>query len=616
MESVLMRLEHRLARVPGVSGLRAAAGCAAYFGGGMLLSAARIWGQMQPIAIGLTLGSAGWRCICAALGCAVGYRLFWGEEGVLGCLWALSAAIPALISRDRRRMGIYAACLTAGGGLAMQLLGRGCSPELFVLRACIAFVCGTVSTAEGNLPRWAAVGAGVLALAGLRPWLGWSAASLAAVAFPIPAAVLAALGSDLGAPGSIPMTAVAGLSFFLRIPAQKKWLRVLAPGAACGAVMVLCRVWNPAMLPALLLGGAAALLIPQRNAVIRRGSIGAVQVHLEQTARVLGLFQRQLLACVSPEPDIPALTRQLRDTACGSCTLRETCPEQHRLEDAIITCDAPFPCRRPGQITPELHHIRETLHRIRADRAARDGYRMALVQQYGFLADTLQALADRLTEKERCVPRFRILVSARSRGREIADGDRVSAFPGTACKYYVLLCDGMGTGLGAAEQSREAVALMRRMLCAGMPPETVLGSINSQLTLTNRGGAVTIDLAEIRLDSGRVWLYKWGAAPSWILRRQKIIPLGSSGPPPGLGINTGRENVSHAALDRDEMLLLLSDGIRTDHPSDWLLATSDPAILAAHILTTSASCCDDATVAVIRLVPAAGPPASSCLAGL
>ena len=90
-------------------------------------------------------------------------------------------------------------------------------------------------------------------------------------------------------------------------------------------------------------------------------------------------------------------------------------------------------------------------------------------------------------------------------------------FAGIGCRYYVLLCDGMGTGLGAAEEGQSAASLLRQMLSAGFPPEHALRSVNSLLALRGRAAAVTIDLAELRLDSGRVTVYKWGAAPSLLL---------------------------------------------------------------------------------------------------
>lgn len=342
----------------------------------------------------------------------------------------------------------------------------------------------------------------------------------------------------------------------------------------------------------------------------RHSSVGAAQVRLEQTARVLSRCQRQLLEFAPPPLDVTALTQKLKINACGSCSARAGCVEQKRMDEKLITGEEGFQCRKSALAEAELRRSREQLRRIRASRARQEECRMALVQQYGFLSDTLQELSDQLPDRSRRgVPRYRVQVSARSRGREIADGDRVSAFPGVGLRYYVLLCDGMGTGLGASEQSRQATELITGMLTAGIAPGAVLGSVNSQLTLMDRGGAVTVDLAELRLDTGRVWLYKWGAGPSWLLRHRRGVQVGSSGPPPGLGIGVGRESVHRVVMFPGDSLVLLSDGVDAVNTKTWvgLAGINDPGSLAAQILASCANRSDDATAVVIRLQPHAPP---------
>lgn len=615
-ETVLLRVKRRgeqwLER-PAIRGV-------AYFGAGLLLSSLRVWGRMQPVAMGFTAASSGWRCCAAALGSGVGYLLCFGQEGTQGAVWALGAMLLALLlplldpgGGARLRLAAGCMCLVSGAGLAYGLSGR---PELLFLR--VALAGGSVLVAEpavagrDRLCRWLGWGAGVMALAGLLPQLGWAAVGFAAAGAPLPAALAASLGAELGAGTAVPLTAAAGLAFYLaRLLPPGDWRNAAAPPLACGALMVLCRVWEPWLLVWVGLGAAAGGLLPWKlTAVPRRGSVGAAQVRLEQTARVLGRFQRQLLEYVSPAPDIAGLCQQMKQSACGACPARNGCVEQKRLTESLLTGEGEFQCRKALQAGAALHRSREQLRRIRAARAKQEEYRMALVQQYGFLADTLQELSDHLPDRApRGMPRYRVQVSARSRGRQIADGDRVSAFPGVGCRYYVLLCDGMGTGLGAAEESRQASELVKQMLTAGMAPGAALGSVNSQLTLMDRGGAVTVDLAELRLDTGRVWLYKWGAGPSWLLRRRRLIQLGSSGPPPGLGVTAGRESVSRTGLSPGDSLVMLSDGVDTANASAWpdLAKNADPGELAAQILASAGNGGDDATAVVIRLLPHAPP---------
>jgi stage II sporulation protein E len=180
------------------------------------------------------------------------------------------------------------------------------------------------------------------------------------------------------------------------------------------------------------------------------------------------------------------------------------------------------------------------------------------------------------------------------------------AFSGPGCKYYVLLCDGMGTGIGAAEDGSTVAGLLRRMLTAGFPPEHAFRSINSLLALRGQAGAATLDLAEIRLDSGRIALYKWGAAPSWVLRKKGAEKIGTATPPPGISVTEGRETVTRLSLGRGEVLILLSDGVEVGEilRRKGMAPDAPPGELAERLLELGCrDTADDATAAVIRLHP-------------
>jgi stage II sporulation protein E len=207
-------------------------------------------------------------------------------------------------------------------------------------------------------------------------------------------------------------------------------------------------------------------------------------------------------------------------------------------------------------------------------------------------------------------PKFRVEVVMKSRSREVDNGDRCLWFTGTQCRYYVLLCDGMGTGIGASQEGQSASSLLRQMLTAGFPAEHALRSLNSLLALRGSAAAVTIDLAEIRLDTGRVTIYKWGAAPSYLLSDGLTDKIGTAGPPPGLSVTEGRETVERLSLRRGEMLILLSDGVDGESVRSEVAVHTQlpPGDLAAKILERgTASADDDATVVVIRLESAALP---------
>ena len=187
---------------------------------------------------------------------------------------------------------------------------------------------------------------------------------------------------------------------------------------------------------------------------------------------------------------------------------------------------------------------------------------------------------------------------------EADNGDRCVWFAGVGKKYYVLLVDGMGSGMGAVQEAKEAAQLLKRMLQAGYPAEHALRSLNSLCALRDRAGAVTADLAELLLDSGKVNVYKWGAAPSYVASKFGTERLGTAGPPPGLSVTGDQERVDRASLRRGQWLVMVSDGVVQQEALRCCmdLADTSPGELAAGSLAgKQPGRQDDATVVIVRL---------------
>ena len=82
--------------------------------------------------------------------------------------------------------------------------------------------------------------------------------------------------------------------------------------------------------------------------------------------------------------------------------------------------------------------------------------------------------------------------------------------------------------------------------------------------------------------------------------------IGTAGPPPGLSVTDVRETVERLSLRRGETLVLCSDGVGGEDALRCWFAEADepPGELAARILEAGKlHSQDDATVAVVRLVP-------------
>ena len=623
METYLLRGKRRIDQLAANPGARAAGKLVLYAGGSMLISGAPLWQQMQPFAAGLVSAANGIWAGAAALGGVVGYRLVWGRTGLQGVVWILGAFILGMaarwtVPRERKTelLSIGTAALIAISGLVFRLyFGESPPFGLFLLRVVVgagsACLFAQLRESRNRMSVWSVWAIGVLALEGIGgvPWLnlGCVAAGALAAAAPITAAALA--GAALEAAGLKYMTTAMCFGCLFRLaPVRDSWRRLTAPGLGCLTAMALNRFWDPGVWLGITLGGVIGAAIPWHWAALRRqGGVGAAQVQLEQTARIFYRMQRIMLDAPSPPVDENSILVQLRENACGDCSCRNTCREKDLLEPSILKESGSFVCRKNGRMLRELRRSQEQLRNLNGHRRRLAEYRSALVQQYGFVAGYLQLLADRLPVRNHAEnARYHIQVSVRSLGKEYANGDRCVAFPGVGYRYYVLLCDGMGTGLGAAEEGRQASEMVRQMLTAGLPPQYAMGSVNSYLTLRGQAGAVTLDLAEIRLDTGRAAIYKWGAAPSLLFRRNRAEKIGTVTPPPGISITEIRETVVRLSLSRGEVLVLASDGIQVSDTSDLAEMAGDasPGELASHILQEyGGNGEDDATAAVIRLRP-------------
>ena len=466
---------------------------------------------------------------------------------------------------------------------------------------------------------WLVLALGVLALCQVVPWrwlcLGFAAAAAVTVCCAFPAAALAGLALDLAQVTPVPMTAVLCLAWLTNLlPLGQKKHRALMPALIYPLVMLLTKRMDLYPLPALALGGLAGTLISLPAPKLqRRGETGVAQVRLEMTAEVYRQMQQLLLELQETPIDRQALLLRACEKACGSCSFRRSCAgrEQakslstHILELPITDSSLPFSCRRTGRLLQELRRSQEHLRLLGAIHRQREESRQALAQQYRFLSRHLQSLSDGLCRSAKQLSLHYEPEIAVSGNRAVRDsGDRCLRFAGTASRYYITLLDGMGTGIGAADEAQQAGALLKGLLRSGFPAEHALESLNSLCALRGRAGAVTVELVELELDTGRASLYQWGAPPAWLVKSTGCEKIGTAGPPPGLFVADSSGAAQRLSLRKGEILLLLSDGVSRE---DALCALSSQDSLVEQADRILSSGCgedrDDATVALIRLRP-------------
>lgn len=605
---------------------------AASFFSGFGLSAASLGNYSQSFALGLVCACTGWSAVLTAMGASLGYLVFWGVMGYQGVLWVIAGLAAALLLGDRRITGdtplllpAVSALIVSAGGVVFQSWMNDTTPILIYL---IRVVVGGASTAlfvrvlRGRNPilDWIACGVATLALAQIVPipflGLGFIMAGVLSVTGAFPAVALAGLALDLARVTPVSMTAVACGSFLLRLwPRCPKGITGAGVGIVYILVMALCDQWDLTPLPALVLGSVAGSFLPApRKTVHHRGETGTAQVRLEMAAGVFSQTEQMLLEVPEIPVDEDALVSRGAERACSGCPCRKNCKDAPRIaqlpglilhKPLVSPEELPIVCRKSGRFLAELHRSQEQLRSIRADRERQREYRWAVIQQYRFLSEYLQDLSDQLARRvETGRQYYEPEIQVYGNRPEADNGDRCVFFAGTALRYYVLLCDGMGTGLGAVQEGRIAAAMLRRLLCAGFPADSALESLNSLCALRERAGAVTADLLELRLDSGKAVLYKWGAAPSYLLRDEGVEKIGVAGPPPGLAVTDCRQTCQRISLRRGELLVMVSDGVGEEEALNCCMKNPghDPEALADAMLERGQlGGEDDATVVLVRL---------------
>lgn len=627
LTSYMRRGRHTIRRLWLDPGIHRVVRYAGWFLAGFAFSAASLRHSPLPLAMGLILALPGWPAFWTALGGGTGYLLFWQAHGLQGEVWMLLGLAGALGLGQGKLSRQQPLLLPAAGALAVAVVGLGFQfwgldnirLGLYLLRIAVGagstWVFRSARDHRDPVTDWLISAFAVLALAQIAPLglcLGFAAAAALGTVGAFPAAALAGLALDVALVTPVPMTAVLCLLYILRlVPWGNPWVVRLAPGAVFAAVCGLTGIWDLRPLPALILGGVLGQFLPEQQKMAhRRGQTGVAQVRLELAAGVLAEAERQLLEVPMVPIDEAAIISRCAERACGGCPCRKNCKDRdavasmdpQMLHRTVLTPkDLGVSCRKNGRVLYELHRSQEQLRAIRGSRERQAEYRAAVVQQYQFLACYLQDLSDTLGRRDReQEPAFDVRVSVYANRPAADNGDRCLWFAGPGGQYFVVLCDGMGTGLGAVDESRAAGRMLKSLLCAGFPADHALQSLNSLCALRGRAGAVTVDLARIRLDTGRVTLYKWGAAPSYLLTESGAERIGTGGPPPGLSVED-HCRPSRLLLRPGQTLMLLSDGAGADGVRRWDPASgTTPGELASRLLERNSGT-DDATVALVTL---------------
>lgn len=601
---------------------------AAHVLAGFCLSAASLEQGMLPLVMGLVWACRGWRAVLVAAGGMAGYGVFW-NGAAQGILWTGLALAGVLLLGERRISRDYPLLIPATGMLMVSAVGLGfqlfagdtTSIPLYLIRVALGgaapWLFGRWMQKREPVIAWFCWSLFALSLAQIAPvtWLGlgFVAAGAAAAGQAFPCAALTGLALDLAGITPVPMTAVTVLGWCVRfLPRYPRWAARLAPGCVGLLMMYICRKWDLIILPGLFLGGIAAGFFPGEGK-LRRGETGAAQVRLELAAGVLEQTRQLLRDAPERFVDESALVLRSVSEACAGCSARDHCRDARRMQQLpgsilrkplLAVEELPVRCKKGGRVLTELRRAQGQLRAIQADRQRQREYREAVAQQYDFLQSFLHTLSDELSRRETAAKAaYDPVVCVWGNRVSSRNADRCVQFAGIRNRYYIIMCDGMGTGSGAVKEAKTALAHLQKLLQSGFPAEHALQSLNSLCALRDRAASVTVDLTEVELDTGKAALYKWGAAASYLLTAAGAEKLGGASVPPGLSVTEPRQECCHFLLKRGQTLLMVSDGVEEAQVQELCHGqdSGNAAELAQKLLQTGARQ-DDATVVSVQLL--------------
>ena len=203
-----------------------------------------------------------------------------------------------------------------------------------------------------------------------------------------------------------------------------------------------------------------------------------------------------------------------------------------------------------------------------------DTSKCSLVELKTALEDALEiSLTEPIMESEgeecsihaRLAPSIEVCHKAHthSSSQEDENGDTVCTFYGQGEKFYMLLCDGMGTGKDARTTSSLCAEFMKRILSSCQSKELCLTMLNNFIRAKSLECSSSVDLLEIDLASAEASLTKSGAAPSFIKRGENVFRLHSKTAPIGIMKALDAERLDFSLREGD-IVVMVSDGIASD----------------------------------------------------
>lgn len=613
---------------------------ALWFCGCFLLCAARALERPLPLAACAVLLSGALPAnFAAAFGALCGYCLLWGLDAALEpAALSLSFLAAAVIFRSTPiRLPILSASLVFAVG-AIFLLDSGVRLDAvlhLLLSTALAFALPLARKTLRAERRRQLAGLLLLGCFGvLLPPFGASLAAGAVIALlsaggSLTAAVLLGAALDLGGVLEVSMTGVLTLGALVGgLLAQARGPRrsaVFFASALCWQFV--SGTVTPLLCVTAALGAAAGAAFPLPLLQTAEQAPSLQELPRQEKGIERALEQMHGLLAREDPGVTPAGLSEVYDYAadkvCKCCVNRSLCWEQQAEDTYRDLCLAgeglllrgsavreDFPdrflsrCRHTEGFLTAVNQILDSQRaRARDERRFEEGRRIA-ADQYLLLARLLH----RAAEPQSAAPvRFTPELAV---GTACKAGNRVSGDRGATCRdrfgnFYVLLCDGMGTGPEARAESDRAAKLLSALLAGGVAGDSAMQLLNGFYVLRKTTAFSTVDLLQLNLFTGAGAIYKWGAAPSYLRVGDRVEKIGTASPPPGCGVGPDHcPERYELSLKAGETLVMVSDGAFGEETEQRLTGFSQGTVrdLASCLIALGeADAADDRTAVVLRL---------------
>lgn len=353
-------------------------------------------------------------------------------------------------------------------------------------------------------------------------------------------------------------------------------------------------------------------------------------LQLRRVSRVFAMLHSELadLPPVACQSEISGIYDYTAEQVCRLCVNNRLCWEQEAETTYLQLCQAAAPIMQrgtavredfPSEFSERCKHmegfitaVNQELDASRYKRQLRNRLqegRHILANQYLFLSRFLGRMAEDVGKsaqgQAQYVPEF--AVSSACRQGSSISGDRGASFQDSWCHFYVLLCDGMGSGRSACEESSKAVRTLTGLLESGVAPDTAMEILNGFYVLQENSVFSTVDLLQVNLQNGNAVLFKWGAAPSYVRVGDTVRKIGTASPPPGLSVASEyTAEQFQLSLSSGETLVLVSDGAfgeETEQRVAGFRGSTSRELAQYLVAGVAPEAQDDITAAVVRLRP-------------